>query len=187
MSLAQSRMSAKQKVIAISVGVILSIVIIFVIAFAGSWSTTKEVDYKTLQNKLGRYFVIPSGLEEDVVGNCLVYFPERESRSSRHDYYTSIKNLNNSTYRNAVKYEMNLQWQGVRANVCGKKTAAGGNFFGSEVVDGVNVYYTHSISKTEIYFSKGDASYTIKTNYSSENIENGISYTRVLFDKVFYG
>lgn len=135
----------KRLTIAISIAVA-AVLILFVIIF-GIWAGVevycKKVSYETLQKKFGDYFIVPSGLEDDISEPCRVYFPKADPDSNhRYGKYTNL------TVRNkyATHYAININRNDINGYVSASKEVADSSLLlsdGYEVtqIDGVDVYY----------------------------------------------
>ncbi len=192
-----TKLTKKSKV-KIAVSVIVAVVLIFSITMFSIWATTevysKKLDYDTLQNKLGDYFIVPIGLEGEVKEPCRVYFPKPDEDSNhRYGKYTNLT----FRYKYATGYIMDLGSQDVSASISETK---GEDI--SQLVDGydvqkvgsINVYYKqqsstqfdNTIEETNILFVLDGATYSIHTASSAEDVrEKANEYARYLFDKMF--
>ena len=186
---AVSKMSFGKKVALIVVSIVLAIVLVLLMKFVNLGSTTKEIKYKTMQNELSYEFIVPTELESDVVA-CRVYFPDNKSDRKKRQY-NALTNLFSQGYNDVIKYDIDLQRQDVKANVCGTKSIVMSTAYQRQIVDGRDVYYLQNERgnriETKINFIIGGITYIITTNVDIENNDKGNEYAKVLFNKIFYG
>ena len=142
----------KKNKITIAVSVIVAAVLIFSITMFSIWANVevycKQVDYETLQNKLGDYFIVPSGIENEIDKtprnkmSCRVYFPKPDE-GSKHRYgkYTNLT----FRYKYATGYTMSLGSQNAHARILVTKgddiSPWIDDDYDIQKVDGVDVYY----------------------------------------------
>ncbi|MDE6472189.1 MAG: hypothetical protein K2L52_04095 [Clostridia bacterium] len=200
-----TKLTKKSKV-KIAVSVIVAVVLIFSITMFSIWATTevycKKVDYDTLQNKLGDYFIVPSGLEGEVNKtsnnemSCRVYFPKPDEDSNhRYGKYTNLT----LKYKYATGYIMDLGRQDVSASISatkGEDITQLVDGYDVQKVEGVDVYYnqhsnvesSHATSvsaEVSIYFVLDGVIYNINTrtgvtSYDSDTseIDDNLEFAR---------
>ena len=196
----------KKGKLTIAVSVIVVAVLVFSITMFSIWASidvgAKRVNYVTLQKKLGKYFIVPSGLDSDVKKTdvtdktCRVYFPEPDEGSKHH--YGKYTNLT-LRYKYATGYSIDLEPQGVFASISASK---GFDIlywidekFDAQNVNGVDVYYKRSNAESvtggiredmEIIFVLDSVGYEIKASSIEDDARQKVDdYARYLFDKTF--
>ncbi|MDE7191148.1 MAG: hypothetical protein K2O35_01560 [Clostridia bacterium] len=135
------------KKIKIAVSVVAAVALIFSVIMFGIWAGVevycKKVSYETLQKKFGDYFIVPSGLEDDISEPCRVYFPKADPDSNhRYGKYTNLTVRNNY----ATHYTININRNDINGYVSASKEVVDLSLLlsdGYEVtqIDGVDVYY----------------------------------------------
>ena len=195
----------KKGKITIAVSVIAAIVLIFSITMFSLWATVevaaRQVNYATLQKKMGDTFIVPSGLDDDIaIGyvtdkTCTIYFPRAEE-GSKHRYgkYTNLT----VRYKYATGYAIDLTPKDVFARITASKdsdiaTWIDGQNFDVQKVDGVDIYYKRSNAETvsggiredmEILFVLDSALYKIQaSSIDVDARQKTDDYARYLFDK----
>ncbi|MDE6372859.1 MAG: hypothetical protein K2L61_04875 [Clostridia bacterium] len=193
-----SRLTKKNKV-TIAVSVFAIAVLLFSIIMFGIWAGVEvyceKMSYETLQKKFGEHFIVPSGLEDDVLEPCRVYFPKAEPDSNhRYGKYTNLTVKN----KYARHYNVELRRQNVDGFISGSKEFRDLSWLlsdGYEItnVNGVDIYFicneNANLNKTIVeicaYFVLDDIEYCISTRAESQYRKEAIEYEKLLFDKFF--